>query len=111
LYFLQSPRKQRKIKGGKIMTQVSQAPFEQWRETAQNLARNSASSIACPCCGSVSLSARDVEYGFGHDKGVQRYITCGCCGAFTSVNVKRAGEDLALKSAGELRLSVPHRLA
>jgi hypothetical protein len=33
-----------------------------------------------------------VEYGFGHEKGVQRYISCGCCGAFTGVNVKRAGE-------------------
>jgi hypothetical protein len=35
---------------------------------------------------------RDVEYGFGHDRGVQRYISCGCCGAFTGVNVKCAGE-------------------
>jgi hypothetical protein len=32
-----------------------------------------------------------VEYGFGHEKGIQRYVACGCCGAFTSVNVKRAG--------------------
>jgi hypothetical protein len=45
-----------------------------------------------------------VEYGFGYDKGVQRYITCGCCGAFTSVNVKRAGEDLASHAKGEQRL-------
>ncbi len=88
------------------MTQASQAPFEQWRETAQNLGQHSAANIACPCCGSVSLSIRDVEYGFGHDKGVQRYINCGCCGAFTSVNVKRAGEDLELRAAGEMRLPV-----
>jgi len=46
-----------------------------------------------------------VEYGFGHDKGLQRYITCGCCGAFTGVNIKRAGEDLASHAAGEKRLS------
>ncbi|MGO9808823.1 MAG: hypothetical protein ACLPKH_19195 [Rhodomicrobium sp.] len=49
---------------------------------------------------------RDVEYGFGHDKGVQRYITCGCCGAFTGVNVKHAGEDHAVLGAGEALLSV-----
>ena len=86
------------------MSHVSQAPFEQWVETAQTLGRNSAESVACPCCGSTSLSTRDVEYGFGHDKGVQRYITCGCCGAFTGVNVKRAGEDLSMRAAGEMRL-------
>jgi formate dehydrogenase maturation protein FdhE len=75
------------------MIQASQAPFEQWVETAHHLGQKSASSVACPCCGSTSLSVRDVEYGFGHEKGVQRYISCGCCGAFTGVNVKRAGEN------------------
>ena len=74
------------------MTQVSQAPFHQWVETAHHLGHRAAESVACPCCGSTSLTVRDVEYGFGHDKGVQRYISCGCCGAFTGVNVKRAGE-------------------
>ena len=74
------------------MTHSSQAPFQQWVETAHHLGRRSAESVACPCCGSTSLSVRDVEYGFGHEKGVQRYISCGCCGAFTGVNVKRAGE-------------------
>ncbi len=88
------------------MTQASQAPFEQWRETARQFVRNSPESVACPCCGSTSLTVRDVEYGFGHDKGVQRYITCGCCGAFTGVNVKRAGEDHEIKAAGETLLSV-----
>ncbi len=74
------------------MTQLSQAPSNQWIETAHTLSQLSAQSVACPCCGSTSLSARDVEYGFGHKKGVHRYISCGCCGAFTGVNVKRAGE-------------------
>ena len=88
------------------MTQNPQAPFEQWLETASNLAAHSARNVACPCCGSTSLSVKDVEYGFGHDKGVQRYITCGCCGAFTGVNVKRAGEDQEIKAAGEALLPV-----
>ena len=88
------------------MTQNTQAPFDQWRETAQQFGQLSAKNVACPCCGSTSLSVKDVEYGFGHDKGVQRYITCGCCGAFTGVNVKRAGEDHEIKTAGEALLSV-----
>ncbi len=88
------------------MTQTTQAPFEQWLETAQQFGQRSAENVACPCCGSTSLSIKDVEYGFGHDKGVQRYITCGCCGAFTGVNVKRAGEDHEVKADGETLLSV-----
>jgi transcription elongation factor Elf1 len=80
------------------MSQSSQAPFEQWVETAHHLGCRSPQSVACPCCGSTSLSVRDVEYGFGHDKGVQRYISCGCCGAFTGVNVKRAGETYAIRA-------------
>ena len=72
------------------MTETSHAPFEQWLETAQQFGQRSPENIACPCCGSTSLSVKDVEYGFGYDRGVQRYITCGCCGAFTGVNLKRA---------------------
>ena len=74
------------------MQERTEPAFHEWVETANHLARHSVSTVACPCCGSISLSARDVEYGFGHDRGVQRYISCGCCGAFTSVNVKCAGE-------------------
>jgi formate dehydrogenase maturation protein FdhE len=74
------------------MTEIPHTPFEQWAETAHHLGYRSAATVACPCCGSTSLTVRDVEYGFGHDKGVQRYISCGCCGAFSGVNVRRAGE-------------------
>ncbi len=88
------------------MTETSPAPFELWLETAQQFGRCSPDSVACPCCGSTSLSVKDVEYGFGYDKGVQRYINCGCCGAFTGVNIKRAGEDNEVKAAGETLLSV-----
>jgi transposase-like protein len=88
------------------MTQALQARFQQWLETAHQFDRNAPENVTCPCCKSTSLSVRDVEYGFGHDKGVQRYISCGCCGAFTGVNVKRAGEDHKIKAAGEAMLSV-----
>ena len=74
------------------MTERTEPAFRDWVETANHLARRFASTVACPCCGSTSLSVKDVEYGFGHDRGVQRYISCGCCGAFSSVNVKCAGE-------------------
>jgi hypothetical protein len=88
------------------MTESPHTPFEQWAKIAQKFARHSPESVACPCCNSTSLSVKDVEYGFGYDKGVQRYITCGCCGAFTSVNIKRAGEDQEIKGAGETLLPV-----
>jgi hypothetical protein len=88
------------------MTGKPRAPFEQWLKTAQEFGRHSPESVACPCCGSSSLSAKDVEYGFGYDRGVQRYITCGCCGAFISVNIKRAGESQEVKAAGETLLPV-----
>ena len=45
------------------MTQNPQAPFEQWLETAQQFGRHSAENVACPCCGSTSLSVKDVEMG------------------------------------------------
>jgi len=84
------------------MSQASETPFNRWVETAQSLGYRGPDSVACPCCGSTSLSMRDVEYGFGHEKGVQRYISCGCCGAFTGVNVKHAGED-QMMDASEMR--------
>ncbi len=76
----------------RIMPKQTQPKFDQWVETAEALVHQSSGNVECPCCGSASLSVRDVEYGFGHDKGVQRYISCGSCGAFTGVNMKRAGE-------------------
>ena len=71
---------------------MKQTPPPQWAKAADYAGGRTAETIACPCCGSTSLSVRDVEYGPSHQKGIQRYISCGCCGAFTGVNVKRAGE-------------------
>jgi transposase-like protein len=74
------------------MEKAKEAKFERWVETAHALVRTSAEQVACPCCGSSSLSVRDIEYGSGHEKGVQRYMTCKCCGAFSGVALRRAGE-------------------
>jgi len=78
----------------------------QWAETADCLGRRAPETVACPCCGSTSLSVRDVEYGPGHKKGIQRYISCSWCGAFHGVNVKRAGELKmpVLQVAGEIAI-------
>ncbi len=88
-----SDAQKKSIQEAGSMNQTLPAQSDQWRETAQQFALHSAENVACPCCGSTSLSMKDVEYGFGYEKGVQRYITCSCCGAFTSVLIKRAGED------------------
>jgi transposase-like protein len=75
------------------MASVKKAGFGEWVETAEALVKRSANEVACPCCGSSALKVRDVEYGFGHEKGVQRYMSCSCCGAFNGVNLRRAGTD------------------
>jgi hypothetical protein len=70
---------------------MKQTPPLEWAKTTDPMGRGAAETIACPCCGSTSLSVRDVEYGPAHEKGIQRYISCFWCGAFNGVNLKRAG--------------------
>lgn len=75
-----------------MITENAQPNFDAWVETAEALGHVSAAKVCCPCCGGPSLNVKDVEYGFGHDKGVQRYMSCSRCGAFMMVNVRRAGQ-------------------
>lgn len=63
----------------------------QWHETALMLVSRSVDNVHCPECGKLSLSVRDMEYGCGTTKGIQRYIGCSACGAFQVINLKRAG--------------------
>lgn len=74
------------------MEKTKETRFQRWQETAEALVIKSSDDVSCPCCGSASLTVKDVEYGQGHAKGVQRYMSCGGCGAFTSVSLRRAGE-------------------
>lgn len=74
------------------MEKTKEPGFQRWQETAEALVKQSSREVSCPSCGSASLSVKDVEYGSGHDRGVQRYMSCGGCGAFTSVSLRRAGE-------------------
>ncbi len=68
---------------------------DRWRVTAEALVNSSASTVHCPDCGRHGLSIRDMEYGSGTDKGLQRYLMCADCGAFNVVSLKRAGAAAA----------------
>ncbi len=75
------------------MGQPQKSKAEQWHEMALFLISNSVTNAQCPDCGRNSLSVRDMEYGCGTSKGIQRYIMCASCGAFQVVNLKRAGDQ------------------
>ncbi len=64
-----------------------------WRNTAEALTGRAAENVHCPDCGRSGLKVRDVDYGHGYDRGVQRYMTCPECGAFQVVNMRRAGQS------------------
>jgi hypothetical protein len=77
------------------MDEASRSQAGKWRMTAETLVAMSAGQTPCPDCGQHALSVRDVEYGYGSDRGVQRYLMCGSCKAFHVVNLRRAGASAA----------------
>jgi hypothetical protein len=72
------------------MSAVRGKNLTDWVAAAQKLVLNSANSVSCPDCGEASLQVRDVEYGWGHNKGLERYLVCSNCGAFNAVNLRHA---------------------
>jgi transposase-like protein len=68
---------------------------DRWRAAAEALVQTSAHNVHCPDCGRSSLTVRDMEYGYGVEKGVQRYLMCSACGAFNVVSLRRAGSAAA----------------
>ncbi len=64
---------------------------EEWVSAAERLVCELADHVHCPECGTPSLQVRDVEYGWGPRKGVERYLICSHCGAYNAVNMQRAG--------------------
>jgi predicted RNA-binding Zn-ribbon protein involved in translation (DUF1610 family) len=62
----------------------------EWVAAAENLVQNSTKKVACPDCGKPALQVRDVEYGWGHTKGLERYLVCSHCGAYNAVNMRHA---------------------
>lgn len=73
------------------MSAIRSRKREQWVSAAQRLVFESTKNVACPECGTPSLQVRDVEYGWGPGKGVERYLVCSHCRANSSVNLRRAG--------------------
>jgi hypothetical protein len=64
---------------------------ELWVTAAQRLVCESTKYVDCPECGTPALQVRDVEYGWGASRGIERYMVCSHCQAYHSVNLRRAG--------------------
>jgi hypothetical protein len=62
----------------------------EWICAAEQLVRMSASQVACPECGENALQVRDMEYGVGPCRGLERYLLCANCGCFNAVNLRHA---------------------
>jgi len=63
----------------------------QWIAAAEQLLHMSNEHVPCPECGRPALQVRDVEYGWGPNRGLDRYLTCARCGGYNSVNLRHAG--------------------
>jgi hypothetical protein len=72
------------------MSAVRGKNITEWVAAAHKLVLRSTNSVNCPDCGKPSLRVRDVEYGWGHNKGLERYLICSNCGAFNAVNLRHA---------------------
>lgn len=64
---------------------------EEWVTAAERLVYESAENVQCPECSTPALQVRDVEYGWGPRKGIERYLICSHCGTYNAVNMRRAG--------------------
>jgi predicted RNA-binding Zn-ribbon protein involved in translation (DUF1610 family) len=72
------------------MSAAKSKNMTEWVTAAQLLVVNSTKSVKCPECGDAALQVRDVEYGWGHNKGLERYLVCSHCGAYNAVNMRHA---------------------
>lgn len=85
------------------MSAVGSKNASEWVIAAQKLALSSTENVACPDCGKAALKMRDVEYGWGPARGLERYLVCSNCGAFNAVNLRhaRCSCDDTAANAGE----------
>lgn len=72
------------------MSAVGSKNLTAWVTAARKLMVNSTANVGCPDCGQPALKVRDVEYGWGPSRGLERYLVCGSCGAFNKVNMRHA---------------------
>jgi hypothetical protein len=73
------------------MSAIRSGKREEWVSAAERLVFESAANVDCPECGTPSLQVRDMEYGWGPRKGIERYLVCSHCRAYNAVNLRRAG--------------------
>ncbi len=72
------------------MSAVRSKNLDEWVAAAHKLVLNSTKTVNCPDCGKAALQVRDVEYGWGPNKGLERYLVCSHCGAYNAVNLRHA---------------------
>jgi hypothetical protein len=73
------------------MSAIRSGKREEWVAAAERLVFESAANVDCPECGTPALQVRDMEYGWGPRKGIERYLVCSHCRAYNAVNLRRAG--------------------
>ena len=73
------------------MRPIPNQAYEQWISAAEQLIVKSNRQVGCPACGVPALMVRDVEYGCGPRKGLDRYLLCSHCGSHAAVNLRHAG--------------------
>jgi transcription elongation factor Elf1 len=72
------------------MSAIRSKNLEAWVAAAHRLVQNSTKHVNCPDCGKPELQVRDVEYGWGPNRGLERYLICSHCGAYNAVNLRHA---------------------
>lgn len=72
------------------LSAVKNKNLSEWVAAAEKLALNSGDHIDCPECHQRGLKVRDVEYGWGPSRGLERHLVCTHCGAHNIVNLRRA---------------------
>ncbi len=72
------------------MSAVRSKNLDEWVAAAHRLVLNSTKNVKCPDCGKPALQVRDVEYGWGPNRGLERYLICSDCGAYNAVNLRHA---------------------
>ena len=73
------------------MSAIRNQKREEWILAAARLLTWSSKHVECPECGAPALQVRDVEYGYGSRKGLDRYLLCLHCGRDNLVNLRHAG--------------------
>jgi hypothetical protein len=79
------------------MSAVKRARLAEWMEAAERLALSSEKNVDCPECGRNHLIVRDIEYGWGPCRGLERYLMCSHCGAYNIVNLRHAVSNGAMQ--------------